>query len=55
MGGIYEMIYVLSFIEFGSAIQKLTGGNTDAQTHINTDSIEIAGAYFYFFKIRKVD
>jgi hypothetical protein len=40
------MIYVPSFIKIGSAVQKLTGG-----IHRHT---EIAYAYFYFFKIRKL-
>jgi hypothetical protein len=53
MGGIYEgaemdsgaMTYIQSLVEIGSGIQKLIGG---------LHSVEIAQAYFRFFKIRKV-
>jgi hypothetical protein len=43
------MIYIPGFIEFGSGIQELVGG-----IHRHTDRMEIALAYFYFFKIKKV-
>jgi hypothetical protein len=39
------MIYVPSFIKIGSAIQKLIGG-----MHRHRGSMEIAQAYFHFFK-----
>jgi hypothetical protein len=45
------MIYIPSFMKIGSGIQKLIGGiqrYTDIQTH--TESMEIAYAYFHFFK-----
>jgi hypothetical protein len=42
------MIYIARFITIGSGIQKLMGGGG------YTDSMVIANAYFYFFKIRKV-
>jgi hypothetical protein len=38
------MIYLPSFINIGSDIQKLLGG-----IHRHTDSMEIAYVYFYFF------
>jgi hypothetical protein len=44
--------YIPSFTNIGSGIQKMVRG--DSQTHRNTDSMEIAQAYFNFFKIRKV-
>jgi hypothetical protein len=43
------MIYIPSFIKTGSAIQKLMGGGG----HRLTDSMMIAYAYIYFFKVRK--
>jgi hypothetical protein len=48
--GSAAMIYTPSFIKTDSGIQKLIRG--DSQRH--TDSMEIAYAYFHFFKIRKV-
>jgi hypothetical protein len=39
------MIYIPSFIEIGSAIQKLIGGK-----HIHTDSMVISYADFNFFE-----
>jgi hypothetical protein len=48
--GSCAMIYTPSFIKIGSSIRKLVGW-----IHRDTDSMEIAQAYFYFcFKIRKV-
>jgi hypothetical protein len=41
------IIYIPSFIHIGSDIQKLTGGGG------YTDIMEIAQAYFHFFKTTK--
>jgi hypothetical protein len=52
--GSCAMICIPSFIKIGSAIQKLMGVGVyrDARTHRqHGDGI----AYFYFFKIRKID
>jgi hypothetical protein len=40
-------IYIPSFIKIGSGIQMFVG-------EIHRHNLEIAQAYFYFFKIRKV-
>jgi hypothetical protein len=44
--GSRAMIYIPNFTKIGSAIQKFVGGHTD--------SMAIAYAYLYFFKLRKV-
>jgi hypothetical protein len=61
MGGIYEVrrsdglrchdiaTYIPSFIKTGSSIQKLIREGI----HRHTDSMLIAQAYFYFFKMRE--
>jgi hypothetical protein len=43
--GSVAMTYILIFIKIGSGIQKLIRG-----IHRQTDSMEIALAYFNFFK-----
>jgi hypothetical protein len=54
--GPVAMIYKPTFIKIGSGTQKLIRGRkfTGTQTHRHPDSMEIALAYFLFFKIRKV-
>jgi hypothetical protein len=41
------IIYIPSFIQIGSGIQRLIDG-----IHRHTDSTEIAKAYFHLFKIK---
>jgi hypothetical protein len=43
--GLGAMMYILSLIKIGSAIQKLIGG-----IHRHTDGMETAKAYFYCFQ-----
>jgi hypothetical protein len=44
------MVYIPISIKIGSGIQTLMVG----RIHRHTESMVIAKAYFYFFKIRKV-
>jgi hypothetical protein len=50
--GLGAMIYIPSFINNGSGIEKLTW--RDTQTWKHTGSKVISLAHFYFFEIRKV-
>jgi hypothetical protein len=47
------VIYVPSFIEIGSGIQKLMGGRIHTHTHTHGQKRDLI-SLLYFFKIRKV-
>jgi hypothetical protein len=46
------VIYVQSFIQIGSGVQKLIGGNKQTHTHTHTEQRDLI-SLLYFFKIRK--